>query len=95
MPDPRPSPTVHATTTERGGMLLDTRGRGRWYALTAPGALWWRHLAEGATADEASDRVATHYGAEPYQVRADMQILASQLYNRGLLRGVRRRRWLR
>ena len=85
MPDLRPATTVHATFTERGGMLLDVRGRGRWYVLTPSGALWWRHLAEGATADEAADAVAAHYGADPEQVRVDMRALAQQLCDRRLL----------
>ncbi|MEV0598498.1 PqqD family protein [Streptomyces sp. NPDC050315] len=95
MSDLRPASTVHATITERGAMLLDIRGRGRWYALTAPGALWWRHVAEGTTIDEAADAVATHYGADPDQVRADMRTLTQELYDRGLLRTPGRRRWRR
>ncbi|MEV8311002.1 PqqD family protein [Streptomyces flavidovirens] len=95
MPDLRPASTVHATITERGGMLLDVRGRGRWYALTGSGALWWRHLAEGATADEAADAVAAHFGCDPERVRADMRNLARQLQARHLLRFHNGGRWHR
>ncbi|MER7399692.1 PqqD family protein [Streptomyces sp. NPDC000151] len=95
MADPRPASSVHATITEHGGMLLDLRGRGRWYALTASGALWWRHLTDGSTVDDAAAAVAGHYRADPDQVRADMRVLAQQLYERGMLRIPGRRRWLR
>ncbi|MFE0059929.1 PqqD family protein [Streptomyces sp. NPDC059003] len=66
-------------------MLLDLRGRGRWFALSPSGALWWRHLASGMTADAAADRVAEHYGVPAHQVRADMRALAEELVRRRLL----------
>jgi hypothetical protein len=96
MRDLRPAPTVHATITERGAMLLDLRGRGRWFALTASGAYWWACLTEGATPGEASDEVAEHFGADPDAVRADMSALAERLTVRGLLCSPRpKRRWRR
>ncbi|TQK45288.1 coenzyme PQQ synthesis protein D (PqqD) [Streptomyces sp. SLBN-118] len=95
MLDLRPTPTVRVTITERGGMLLDLRGRGRWYALTFSGALWWRYLAEGATVDEAADHVAALFGADADRVRADMRDLAQQLRDRHMLYVPARRRWHR
>ena len=92
MPDLRPTPTVRATITERGGMLLDLRGRGRWYVLTLSGALWWQYLAAGATVDEAADQVAALFGADADHVRADMRALAHQLRDRHMLRDPARRR---
>lgn len=92
MPDLRPAPTVHATITDSGGMLLDVRGRGHWYALTSSGALWWHHLAAGATTQEAADTVADYYRADRRQVRADMRTLAQQLHAHGLLKTTRGRR---
>lgn len=88
----RPAGTVRATVTDQGAMLLDLRGRGRWYALTPSGARWWRHLADGATPEEAADRVADHYGAPPEQVRTDMQQLTRTLLAERLLRPCRERR---
>jgi hypothetical protein len=73
-------------------MLLDLRGRGHWYALSASGALWWWHLARGATVSGAADRVAEYYGADPGEVRADMAALARQLRAHGLLRARRTKR---
>jgi hypothetical protein len=93
--DLQPAPTVRATITERGGMLLDLRGRGRWYALTFSGALWWRYLAEGATIDEAADHVAALFGADADRVRADMRALAQQLLDRRMLHVPACRRWHR
>lgn len=93
MSELRPARTVHATITDSGGMLLDVRGRGRWYALTASGALWWRHLATGLTANEAADAVAKHLHADPQRVQPDMRSLAQQLHERGLLAIPRRGRW--
>ncbi|UQA91528.1 PqqD family protein [Streptomyces halobius] len=95
MSDLRPAPTVRATITERGGMLLDLRGKGRWYALTFSGALWWRYLAAGATVDEAADHVSALFGADPNRVRTDMRALAQQLLDRRMLRDPARRRWHR
>ncbi|MGI5352169.1 PqqD family protein [Streptomyces sp. CA-250714] len=93
----RPASTVRATVTGHGAMLLDLRGRGRWYALTVSGARWWQHLADGATPEEAADRVADHYGAAPEQVRADMWQLTRTLLERRLLRpcGEQRGWWWR
>ena len=93
----RPTSTVRATVTDQGAMLLDLRGRGRWYALTPSGARWWRHLADGASTEEAADRVADHYGVPPAQVRADMRNFTRMLLERRLLRpcGTRRRWWWR
>ncbi|MEU0086982.1 PqqD family protein [Streptomyces sp. NPDC006274] len=76
-------------------MLLDVRGRGRWYALNCSGALWWRHLSEGTPADEAADAVAAYFGADPEQVRTDMRSLAQQLYERRMMRTPSRWRWHR
>ncbi|RII06962.1 hypothetical protein DSC45_34610 [Streptomyces sp. YIM 130001] len=95
MPDFRPAATVRATITDRAGMLLDLRGKGRWYALTLSGALWWRHLEEGATVDQAADRVAESFGADPQQVRADMHALSQQLVDCRMLCAPTRRRWHR
>lgn len=93
--DLSPSRHVHATITERGGMLLDVRGRGRWYVLTPPGARWWHYLAEGASPDEAADRVAAYHGVPADTVRDDMRRLGRQLADRGLLKTntSRRKRW--
>lgn len=88
MADLRSAATVHATITADGGMLLDVRGRGRWYVLTGSGALWWRGITEGADADEAADAVAAHFGADPERVRADMRVLCRQLRDRRLLRSI-------
>ncbi|NGO70008.1 PqqD family protein [Streptomyces boncukensis] len=94
MRDVVPSRTVYATTAQQGAVLLDVRGRGRWYALSSSGALWWSHLAAGDDAETAADRVAEHYGAPVEQVRADMRALARQLLARHLLREAGRgRRW--
>ena len=95
MPDLRPARTVRATITDRGAMLLDLRGRGRWYALTPSGALWWRHLADGATVREAADQVAELFGGAPEEVHADMTALAEQLVARRLLWAPRLKRWRR
>lgn len=95
MPDLRPASTVHATITHSGGMLLDVRGRGRWYALTHSAAVWWCHLAEGTTADEAADAVAARFGVDADRVRADMRTLAEQLCDLGLLTTPGRWRWPR
>lgn len=95
MPELRPARTVRATLTDHGAMLLDLRGRGRWYALGPSGARWWHHLTHGATTDEAADRVAAHYGVDPERVRADMHALAVQLRARRLLRPTGLRRWKR
>lgn len=95
MPELRPAPTVHATITDSGGMLLDTRGRGRWYALTRSGALWWQHLAEGAAPDEAADAVAEHFRVTPQRVRADMRTLAQLLTDHRVLTATDTRRWHR
>jgi hypothetical protein len=76
-------------------MLLDLRGKGRWYALTLSGALWWSHLDQGATVDEAADRVAESFAADPQQVRADMRALAQQLVDCRMLCAPTRRRWNR
>ncbi|MGW8375988.1 PqqD family protein [Actinacidiphila sp. SB3-2] len=92
MRDLTPSPTVYATVTERGAMLLDIRRRGRWYALSASGALWWRHLEAGLTVDEAAARVAEQYGVSAERVQKDMHQLAHDLRNRKILRPTRRGR---
>ncbi|KWX01744.1 hypothetical protein LI90_2776 [Carbonactinospora thermoautotrophica] len=94
-PPVRPSRHVRATVTDDGAMLLDLRGRGRWYALPASGARWWRHLAAGATADQAAEAVAAHYRIDPTRVRADIQAMVADLLSRGLLEivGRKRRRW--
>lgn len=91
----RPARTVHATITDSGGMLLDVRGRGRWYALTASGALWWHHLASGATAGRAADAVANHFQIDPQRVRDDMRTFAQQLQAQVLLTDAKRRWWHR
>jgi hypothetical protein len=95
MADLRPARTVRVTITDRGAMLLDLRGRGRWYVLTPSGALWWRHLTDGATAREAADKVADLFGAAPEEVRADMTTLAAQLVARRLLQAPRLKGWHR
>jgi hypothetical protein len=95
----RPARTVHATISDQGAMLLDIRGRGRWYALPSAGARWWTHICSGLTCDQAADRVAGYYGADPEQVRADMRGLARDLIDRRILVGPRRgptsKRWVR
>ncbi|MFC7308967.1 PqqD family peptide modification chaperone [Streptomyces monticola] len=97
MHDLRPAPWVRATITDRGGMLLDLRGRGTWNLLNPTGALWWQHLTDCGDSAKAADAVAERYEADPERVRGDMQVLASELLGRGFLVAApsRKRRWRR
>jgi hypothetical protein len=81
----RPSRTVRVTVRDQGAMLLDIRGRGRWYTLPASGARWWTQICSGLTCDQAADLVASSYDADLERVRADMRVLAQQLMDRRLL----------
>lgn len=90
LPAVRPNRHVHATLTPEGGMLLDTRGRGRWYALTPTGAAFWRLLRQGENPDEAVSAMARHYGVPAQRVRGDVAVLIGELASRRL---VDQRRW--
>lgn len=89
----RPHHRVYATITDQGGMLLDTRGRGRWYALSRTAAHLWQALASGATLDTVAADIARHYHRDPSQVRTECQALLTELDHRGLLRRQPRRWW--
>jgi hypothetical protein len=101
MPDCLPSPLklrphrhVLATITEQGGMLLDLRGRGRWFALTPSAALWWQHLEAGATPAEAAGAIAKRYRITTERASADLQPFVQALLHRGMIELVREnRRW--
>ncbi|MDS1269065.1 PqqD family peptide modification chaperone [Lipingzhangella sp. LS1_29] len=81
---------MYATITPEGGMLLDTRGRGRWYALSLTAAQLWHALASGTRLDDAAAALADDLGADPDQVRADAAVLVQELSRHGLLH---RKRW--
>lgn len=89
----RPHRRVCATITEQGGMLLDTRGRGRWYALSRTAARIWQALASGTTLDTVAAEIAQDYHRDPRQVRAECQALLTELGHRGLLYRQPRRWW--
>jgi Coenzyme PQQ synthesis protein D (PqqD) len=72
-PQFRPNRHVRATLTDRGGMLLDLRGRGRWFALTPTAALWWQHLLDGASLAAAAAAIADRCGISIHRVNADLQ----------------------
>ncbi|TQN32913.1 coenzyme PQQ synthesis protein D (PqqD) [Haloactinospora alba] len=89
----RPHRNVYTTFTSQGTMLLDTRGRGRWFALTPTGGCFWYLLSQGALPSEASRRIARRYGVDPRRVREDMEALTEQLRQHGLVSSPQERRW--
>ena len=96
-PPYRPNRHVRATLSDRGGMLLDLRGRGRWFALTPTAALWWQHLLEGASLAEAAAVIADRWGISIHRVAADLQPFIQTLLRRRVIEPVarqgRRERW--
>jgi Coenzyme PQQ synthesis protein D (PqqD) len=94
----RPTRHVIATATQEGVMLLDLRGRGRWFTLPPSAGIWWQHLAAGNTSTAAADTVAAHYGIDRTKVRNDITALVRDLLDHGLVEPTAtpaRRRWRR
>ncbi|WP_113700106.1 PqqD family protein [Nonomuraea lactucae] len=85
IPPFRASRHVHATLTDGGGMLLDTRGRGRWHVLTATGAACWPHLARGDVTS-AADTLTARWGTPTGRAHNDTLALARHLLMARLLR---------
>ncbi len=92
LPPVRPSRHVMATITDEGAMLLDLRGRGRWYALSPSGSLWWKHVAVGASTEQSADAVAAAYHVDPARVHADIRRLVDDLLRRRLVEPLTPRR---
>ncbi|WP_433020152.1 hypothetical protein [Kribbella sp. CA-294648] len=78
-------PYVFATITPDGAMLLDSRRRGKWFAVNPAGARLLRALLDGANLHLAAQSVANHYRAQHTSVWIDMARLTADLCDRGLL----------
>ncbi|MCX5401313.1 lasso peptide biosynthesis B2 protein [Streptomyces sp. NBC_00102] len=69
--------------------VMDTRtGRGRWRHFNTTAAHLWKQLADGIPLDQALDDLTDHFvrqGANRDTVRADLETLAGQLRDTGLL----------
>ncbi|MFF4484562.1 lasso peptide biosynthesis B2 protein [Streptomyces sp. NPDC021218] len=74
-----------------GAAVMDVRtGRGRWQHLNSTAALLWHRVIEGTTPEQAAKELAatfTGVGADPNDVRADLDALLNQLRELGLLPG--------
>jgi hypothetical protein len=70
---------------ENGGMLVDLRGRGRWFVLTPSAALWWRQVQDGATLAGAAAAVARRYGLTAAQAEEDLQPFIAEVLQRRML----------
>lgn len=93
LPNIRPARHVRATVSDDGGMLLDLRGRGRWFALSPTAAQWWATLEAGHSADQSAEAVASYYHWIPAeQIHADLASLTNDLLNRGLVTSTLRSR---
>jgi hypothetical protein len=66
-------------------MLLDLRGRGRWFALTPSAALWWRNVQDGAPLPEAAATVAKRYRIPIEQANRDLQPFIDEVLHRRML----------
>jgi hypothetical protein len=81
----RPHRHIRATLTVQGGMLLDLRGRGRWFALTPSAALWWQRIQGGASLSEAASAVAQRYGLTVERAGHDLQPFIDEVLQRRML----------
>ncbi|WP_432012634.1 lasso peptide biosynthesis B2 protein [Streptomyces cucumeris] len=79
---------VFAADTEDGVALMDLRtARGAWRFLDPVGAGLWRRVVSGTPREQAVEELVAYWsqrGADPDQVRADMEALADQLDADGL-----------
>ncbi|MEV7422891.1 lasso peptide biosynthesis B2 protein [Streptomyces sp. NPDC091212] len=86
----RMTPQVYTAHLPGGSAaVMDIRtGRGRWRHLNTTAAHLWKQLADGITLDQALDDLTDRFvrqGADRDIVRADLEILAGQLRDTGLL----------
>ncbi|MGW0033112.1 lasso peptide biosynthesis B2 protein [Streptomyces sp. NPDC003314] len=84
---------VLAADTEDGVALMDLgTARGKWRFLDRVGAGLWRRVVCGTPRAQAVEELVAYWarrGADPGQVRADMEALADQLNAEGLFAAVR------
>lgn len=78
-------PAVCQVTTDEGTVLLDAE-RGRLYGLNPTGTAVWQALTAGRSLDQIVDELAARFAAPRGRIRADVEILISQLRGRSLLR---------
>lgn len=90
---PRPHRHLRLTLTDQGGMLLDLRGRGRWFALSPSAALWWARVQDGAALPEAAAAVALRYGISVDQATADLEPFIAEMLCRRMLLPAAPSRW--
>ncbi|MGY0459569.1 lasso peptide biosynthesis PqqD family chaperone [Kitasatospora sp. cg17-2] len=79
------APTVRATDTETGTVLLDER-TGRYWHLNPTGAAVLRHLLDGATPKEAARRITDRHPDIPAdQADRDVAALVKHLHDARLV----------
>ena len=59
-----------------------------YFALNRSGALLWRAVARGATAEELTRMVVERYGLDEQTAAADVQAFVADIERRGLLKRV-------
>lgn len=79
-----PAPTVRGVTTQDGTVLLDV-DQGRFYGLNPTGTTVWQLLAQGRSVEQITGDLAARFDAPPDRIRVDVDIIVTQLRDRGLL----------
>jgi hypothetical protein len=80
----RPSPTVRATTSGDGLVLLDIRG-GLMFAANPIGARIWQLLEARRTSAEIAGQLASDYAIPIKTAERDVRSFVADLLTRGLL----------
>jgi hypothetical protein len=79
-----PDPAVCQVSTADGAVLLDAE-HGRLYGLNPTGSAVWQGLAAGRSVEQIIGDLAARFAAQPERIRADVEVLITQLRDRGLL----------
>lgn len=75
---------VEFSFVEDGFVLLDLR-RGEYYGLDGVASTVWEALADGASPDEAAERITRRYAVDRQRARTDVEALIDRLATAGLL----------
>lgn len=80
----RPAPSVHTRVFDGELVILDMRG-GEYLSLDPIGSRLWSALTVGRSIRETAEEIVGEYDVELEQATADLQALADELVDRGLL----------
>jgi hypothetical protein len=80
----RPKERVRAVFDSDGAAILDAES-GVISTLNQTGAYIWRHLMDGETAEQITQKLARETGEPPDSVEQDVKSFLDRLLNEGLL----------